>query len=242
MNIADLLKYEKARSSAYRGLAECYHMPSSGLHQTLIELERQLEILGSEASRHITLMQSEWIGRGNEIDDSCVHFARLFVGPYALLAPPYGSVYLDGERQVMGNSTMDVCMRYGNAGLELAAHFKEAPDHIAAELEFMHFLIFKEIEATLRYDMDRAIEYVDQQGAFLKNHLAVWVPLFARHVVENATTDFYKHLARATDLFIKHEYDHILACTSRSCGVEVQESTRGALDTGFMSDGTMGVK
>jgi TorA maturation chaperone TorD len=202
MNIADLLKYEKARSSAYKGLAECYHMPSSGLYKTLIDLERQLEALGSEASPHITLMRSEWIGRGNEIDDLCVDFARLFVGPYALLAPPYGSVYLDGERKVMGNSTMDVRMYYGEAGLDLAADFKEAPDHIAAELEFMHFLIFKEIEATLRYDMDRAIEYVDQQGVFLKNHLAAWGPLFARHVVENATTDFYKHLAGATDFLL----------------------------------------
>ena len=58
----------------------------------------------------------------------------------------------------MGDSTMDVRMRYGDARLELAADFKEAPDHIAAELEFMHFLIFKEIAVTLRYDMDRAIE------------------------------------------------------------------------------------
>jgi TorA maturation chaperone TorD len=141
----------------------------------------------------------------------------------------------------MGNSTMDVRMYYGEAGLDLAADFKEAPDHIAAELEFMHFLIFKEIEATLRYDIDRTIEYVDQQEAFFENHLAVWGPLFARHVVENATTDFYKHLAGATDLFIKHEYDHILACTSRSCGVEVQESTRGDLDTGIVSSGSLEV-
>ncbi|MBW2600841.1 MAG: molecular chaperone TorD family protein [Deltaproteobacteria bacterium] len=222
MNIADLTKYEKARSSAYKGLAECYHMPGSGLNKTLIQLERQLEALGSEASPHITLMRSECIGRGNEIDDLCVDFAKLFVGPYALLAPPYGSVYLDGERKIMGGSTMDVRIRYANAGLELSAHFKEPPDHIAAELEFMHFLIFKEIEATLRYDMDRTIKYLDQQEAFLENHLAAWVPQFARHVVENANTDFYKHLAQATDLFIKHEYDHILACTSRSCDVEIQ--------------------
>jgi TorA maturation chaperone TorD len=235
MNIAELTKYEKARSSAYNRLSECYHMPGIGLHNTLTELERQLKTLGSEAFRYITMMRSEWIGRGNEIDDLCVDFAKLFVGPYALLAPPYGSVYLDSERRVMGSSTMDVHTRYVNAGLEIATHFKEPPDHIAVELEFMHFLIFKEIDATSRNDIDRAIEYVDQQEAFLENHLAAWVPVFARHVVENATTDFYKHLARATDLFIKHEYDHIPGCTSRSCGVEVLESTKEDLDTGIVS-------
>ncbi|MBW1770891.1 MAG: molecular chaperone TorD family protein [Deltaproteobacteria bacterium] len=125
-------------------------MPNNGLHNDLVQLEHYLDALGSEAATHITRMRREWLGRGNEIDDLCVDFARLFVGPYALLAPPYGSVYLDGERKVMGDSTMDVCMRYAEVGLQLADHFKEVPDHIAAELEFIYFLILKEAEAISR--------------------------------------------------------------------------------------------
>jgi TorA maturation chaperone TorD len=241
MNIAELTKYEKARSGAYKGLAECYHMPSSGLYYILIELEHQLEALDSEASPYITLMRSEWVGLGNENNDLRVDFARLFVGPYALLAPPYGSVYLDGERRVMGSSTMDVHTRYLNAGLEIAAHFKEPPDHIAVELEFMHFLVVKEIEAILHSDADVAIKYFDHQEVFLKKHLAAWVPQFVSHVAENATTDFYKHLARATDLFIKQEYNHILVSTSKRGGGEVQESTRTNSVTGFVIDGAIGV-
>ncbi|MFN2356106.1 MAG: molecular chaperone, partial [Desulfopila sp.] len=70
--------------------------------------------------------------------DLLVEYARLFVGPFELLAPPYGSVYLETGRRLMGDSTIAVQHMYTNAGLTLDV--QEAPDHIALELEFMHYL------------------------------------------------------------------------------------------------------
>jgi TorA maturation chaperone TorD len=231
MNVADLLKYETARSGAYKGLAGCYHVPNNGLHNALVELEYHLGTLGSEAATHITLMRSEWLGRGDEIDDLCVDFARLFVGPYTLLAPPYGSVYLDGERKVMGDSTMDVRMRYGEVGLEVAAHFKEAPDHIAAELEFMYFLILKEAEAISHSDFEQALDFLKKQQEFLSLHQALdflkkqqeflslhignWVSEFADRVERNAETQFYKQLARTTKVFVSKDLLENLAESMR---------------------------
>jgi TorA maturation chaperone TorD len=211
MNVADLLKYETARSGAYKGLAGCYHVPNNGLHNALVELEYHLGTLGSEAATHITLMRSEWLGRGDEIDDLCVDFARLFVGPYTLLAPPYGSVYLDGERKVMGDSTMDVRMRYGEVGLEVAAHFKEAPDHIAAELEFMYFLILKEAEAISHSDFEQALDFLKKQQEFL----SLQVSEFADRVERNAETQFYKQLARTTKVFVSKDLLENLAESMR---------------------------
>ena len=63
-------------------------------------------------------------------------FSRLFIGPFKLLAPPYGSIYLDGNSCLMGASTMEVRQLYRNEGLNPV--IKEAPDHIAIELEFMY--------------------------------------------------------------------------------------------------------
>ena len=37
-----------------------------------------------------------------------VDYAALFVGPFELPAPPYGSVYLERSQRVMGDSTMKV--------------------------------------------------------------------------------------------------------------------------------------
>jgi len=89
----------------------------------------------------------------------------------------------------------------------------------------MHFLVFKEVEATLTRHMDRAFEYVDQQSVFIKNHIAVWVPRFVQQVLKNADTGFYKNLALATDLFIKVEHDRFLSLTSGAGGEALQEST-----------------
>src|SRR5210317_1207960 len=55
------------------------------------------------------------------IDDwSEVEFAfnRLFVGPAALEAPPFSSVYLDARGLVMGQTTMDVRQMYAALGLQ----------------------------------------------------------------------------------------------------------------------------
>jgi TorA maturation chaperone TorD len=109
----------------------------------------------------------------------------------------------------MGNSTADVQRRYEEAGLDVATNFKDPPDYIAAELEFMHFLIFKEMEAIDQGDDNSIITGLLRQHCFLKDHLGAWVPEFTGNVADNAKTSFYQNLARATDAFIKDEYHMI---------------------------------
>ncbi|GAB4545487.1 MAG: hypothetical protein Kow0063_39580 [Anaerolineae bacterium] len=140
-----------------------------------------------------------------EIEQLRIDYARLFVGPFELLAPPYGSVYLEGKRRVMGDSTIDARSRYQEAGLDISHDVKEAPDHIAIELEFMYYLIFKEIESFENADFESAMGYLGKQQAFLEEHLGAWATEFADSVEKNAGTDFYQNLARATKVFIQNE-------------------------------------
>jgi TorA maturation chaperone TorD len=206
MEINDLLRREKARRDTYKSLAECYYLPDGDLIIKLKGLERQLGVLGSGALSYAALMRSELQGP-KELKKLAIDFARLFVGPYSLPAPPYGSVYLEGERKIMGDSTLEVQERYRRAGVELSDNFRDVPDHIAAELEFMYFLIFKEIQALENSDVDTAIDYLEKQRAFLREHLGAWVFDFADSIEENAETDFYKNLARATKAFIEQNFD-----------------------------------
>jgi TorA maturation chaperone TorD len=122
------------------------------------------------------------------------------------LATPYGSVYLDGERKMMGGSTLDVRSRYREAGLDTAKNFKDAPDHISAELEFMYYLIFKEIEAFAESDTEAAMGFIQKQKSFLEDHLMAWVPEFAKNIIENAENPFYPNLAKATESFLQENY------------------------------------
>ncbi len=51
-------------------------------------------------------------------------------------APPYASVYLDGEGLVMGRETLAVQAFYQTAGYTISDLKQELPDHLAVELEF----------------------------------------------------------------------------------------------------------
>ncbi len=208
MRLEDFLVREAARSDVYRGLAECYYLPHKGLARRLKELEYQLGCLESGALSHVLLMCSE-VQTGEELEALKVEFAKLFVGPYRLLAPPYGSVYLEGERKVMGNSTMNVIEHYRNVGLDIADNFLDAPDHIAVELEFMHFLVYREVEDIQKNEFEAAIELFNNQKLFLETHLGAWVQDFCPAVEQQAKKDFYHHLAVATRLFVAEEMENI---------------------------------
>lgn len=204
MEVEMFVRHEAIRSEIYQLLAECYYPPDEALPGKISDLVEKLGLVCPQV-RHDINRGGKEILKADNIEELKVDHAGLFVGPYTLLAPPYGSVYLEPERRIMGNSTMDVVDRYRKAGLIAATDFKDAPDHITAELEFMHFLIFKEMEATSQGDVNNIITHFLNQQSFLNDHLGAWVSEFTGKVVENATTAFYQNLARATDGFIKED-------------------------------------
>ena len=200
---------QNLRLDAYRLLADGYHRPEQSLLDNLVKLETCMEQVCSEAGKYINHMQVDITSMDGSANLE-VDYARLFMGPFNVLAPPYGSVYMESERRVMGASTVDVQKRYQAAGLDVATGFKDAPDHIAAELEFMHFLIFKAMEAANQGGVNRMVNCLLTQQSFLEAHLGSWVSDFAGNVVDNAKTSFYQNLARATEAFIKDDY-HIIS-------------------------------
>ena len=135
MEREEFLRREKVRCESYRLLAQCYYLPDEELIEAL---EHSKELARWRRGGG----ESTWAV--DDLDSLKVDYTRLFLGPYLLLAPPYGSLYLENTRTVMGDSTMDAKQRYQEAGLDLT--LKEAPDHVAIELEFMYYLIYREIE------------------------------------------------------------------------------------------------
>ena len=201
-------------------LADSYYLPEQSLLDGLVKLEMCMEQVCSAARKYVNKMQAD-IERRDGLEYLKVDHARLFVGPFNLMAPPYGSVYLEGERRVMGASTADVQERYKAAGLDMSVDFKDAPDHIAAELEFMHFLIFKEIKASSQSDVNGIVTSLLNQQSFLEIHLGAWVSEFAANVIDNAKTSFYRNLARATEAFLGYDYQKISSVlTSRQSSSE----------------------
>ena len=204
MKTDDFLAHEQFRMDIYRLLADCFHLPNENLKQNWVRLSSTMDTFCEEAAQHALVKKNDLEGM-DDLDSLKIDYARLFVGPYTLAAPPYGSVYLEGKRLVMGNSTVDAQKRYRKAGLNIAEEFKEAPDHITVELEFMHFLIFKEIEAASNSNIEAFGNYLREQQSFLEDHLGAWQSEFTDNVIANSDTEFYKVLAKTTNIFVKQD-------------------------------------
>ncbi len=202
------LHHEAKRRDAYKLLSDCYHLPEPQTLKNVAELREALSTTCVQAAEQFASVS----GEESRVEQLKVDHARLFVGPFQLLAPPYGSVYLDGKgRRLIGDSTVDVKQRYSQAGLGTGETFKEAPDHIAIELEFLYYLVFKELEAMTNSDVESALRYLATQQSFLRDHLGIWVTEFADAVERNASTGFYRNLAGATRAFVRQDLDSISA-------------------------------
>ena len=208
MSDSDLILHETARMDIYKGLSTCYYFPDRRLNAQLDVLVNQLAFMGSNALSCAVMMRSD-LGPDDNLEPLKVEFARLFVGPYRLAAPPYGSIYLEGKQRIMGDSTVDVRNRYLDSGLAIAETFKDAPDHIAAELEYMYYLVTNEIEAIHSEKLDESFESLQKQKSFLTDHLGAWIVDFSRTAERSTNQEFYRNLAKATKIFVTEDLDYL---------------------------------
>jgi TorA maturation chaperone TorD len=195
----------KNRADLCRFLAACYYEPSQifveeKLFDSMAAAARAVSPeLGASARRLGGLFLSE----GHE--KLLIDYSRLFLGPNSILAQPYGSVWLDREKKLMQDSSVEVLELYEEAGFELAEDFRELPDHIAAELEFLYLLIYREAEAQATEDSSKAEAGRKLRDRFLNAHLGRWIVPFTRAVEAGAQVDFYKELASLTRGFVEAE-------------------------------------
>ncbi len=60
---------------------------------------------------------------------------------------PYETEYTTPDALYKAHQLADIAGFYRAFGLEMSTENRERPDHLAAELEFMHFLALKEAQA-----------------------------------------------------------------------------------------------
>ncbi len=111
MESKEFLFQENYRRDAYKLLADCYYPPDEELIEILRSLDKSKGNLFSGIAESASLT--------SDIEALRIDYSRLFIGPYRLLAPPYGSVYLENTRRVMGISTLDVRNKYADEGLRI---------------------------------------------------------------------------------------------------------------------------
>jgi DMSO reductase family type II enzyme chaperone len=97
----------------------------------------------------------------------------------------------------------DIAGFYRAFGFNIGGKVRERPDHISAELEFMHILTLKEAYAAEKGVAERVEICVEAQRKFLQEHLGQWLGLLAESLARSAEEGPYLSLARFAAAFVE---------------------------------------
>lgn len=188
------LEAAKARSGLY-ALFCLLTAPLEGWQVDWLQrrLRRVAKVLGSRLAFPgigAGLLDLRQALRGAAVPELVVEHERL-----DRLAPPYESHYRNPDGLLMGVTAGDVIRFYREAGLTTDAGWRDLPDHLWAELEFMAYLAEQEAACWQRNLLPLADRWLALEERFLKEHLTRWVPAYAARVRQAEPLGFYLGVA-----------------------------------------------
>jgi TorA maturation chaperone TorD len=203
-----------ARSLIYSTLSLCYVCPEERVYASIaaggwIRGVREASRLLDENifDDHLRAIEQAISGIGEDEQQAMAReYKRLFTDAFPhVIAPPYGSFYLEKNGLVSAKATSEVLHFYHEAGFTLKEDLRDLPDHITHELEFMGILASEEGQAM----GNEKIKLEEIQMNFLSRFILPWVPAFCNTVVEHSRYPFYHHLGNLTKEFINFEKNYL---------------------------------
>ncbi|MDR2869101.1 MAG: Tat proofreading chaperone DmsD [Deferribacteraceae bacterium] len=166
-----------------------YHSPASSnslpVHE-LLASDIQWPISANDA---LTLIQ-----KGLQARDSMnAAYEELFIGTGSLMAPPWGSVYLDKENLMSGDSLMELKAFLRKTAIQLDTGMNEPEDHIG----LLFFMV-----AVLANAKDKA--HLEE---LLREHVLTWAYRYFELLQQHATHPFYEGAAKLGAITIKNWQD-----------------------------------
>jgi DMSO reductase family type II enzyme chaperone len=202
-------KSAAARSRTYELFARLFEYPDEAFGEAIRSGELAEKVRETLDALDPALLEgSDWEAlrnAGEEDDDLAVEYTRLFdVGASGPPCPLYGGLY-GGARM----KTMEETVRfYNHFGLTLAESPREMPDHITTELEFLHFLAFREVE-TLQSGGDPG-PFRRAQRDFAARHPGRWIPMLRERVEAQDPMPFFRELVSQLARFLAHDQNRLV--------------------------------
>jgi TorA maturation chaperone TorD len=130
-------------------------------------------------------------------------YTRLFIGPAALAAPPWESVYTTQEKILFHEATLEVRRFYYKRNFLPTGYPNVADDHIAIELDFMYRLAAKTLESHTSEATEEVLALVADQRDFLTGHLLKWSGRYAEALGSTKAGPLYPAAARFANFFLR---------------------------------------
>jgi putative dimethyl sulfoxide reductase chaperone len=202
-----------ARNTLYNVLATGFMYPEEHVCDWLLKgewlewMNGALHALGAQDAVGYCSVRKLFSNPDNRADN-CLKMAReytrLFItGIPSVVAPPYGSVYMD-HTGLHGKSTTEVARFYQKAGFGLQQNVLEPQDHIGHELEFLGVLTAQEAE--VREQGQDVSGLLALQEEFLGRFVLPWASHFCDLVSKSAKIALYAHLADVTKKLLSLEH------------------------------------
>jgi DMSO reductase family type II enzyme chaperone len=179
-----------ARSALYQLLSAAFLYPENGTLTGMREGVYRAMPLASKLEWRRVEGTLQRLGRHLQATDEeqILHdYLDVFGHTTSPDCPPYEGEY--GQAHIFQKSHVlaDLQGFYKAFGVEISPVFKDRPDHLSVELEFMHLLALKEAYALLHQHDDDKVEVCQRaQESFLAMHLAPWAISFALMVAKKA--------------------------------------------------------
>ncbi|OOF43334.1 DMSO reductase maturation protein DsmD [Rodentibacter trehalosifermentans] len=163
--------YYEPQTPQIRGILDFFRQPN-----WIKEWEIPLDVKTSEK---ITALITQGLTQ-----DISEQYQRLFIGPNELPAPPWGSVYLDPESVIFGNSQLALRDFLRHHQIAFQAQQDEPEDHIGLMLM---------LAAYLAENRPHLI------AEFLREHLLIWALHFFKQLAKVENAPFYQGIALLTE-------------------------------------------
>ncbi|WP_434512501.1 TorD/DmsD family molecular chaperone [Desulfitobacterium sp. AusDCA] len=132
----------------------------------------------------------------NAQEELYTDYMRLFIGPGKVLVPLWESAYMNEDRLLFQKETLEVRKAYLKYNLMSPKFGQEPDDHLGLELDFLYELSKQAVENYYEENIEDIRYILEDQKAFLEEHLKKWVPLVSEKLINYAQTMYFRGLGR----------------------------------------------
>ena len=195
-----------ARSALYRLLSQALVYPSQ---EVVADLEEADLPQAQQAAAHLPAQVAPLLAalfeqlQATDAAQLQAGHRHVFSHIMSLDCPPCETFYTARHIFQESQELSDIGGFFRAFGLEMAD--KERLDHISVELEFMHFLTYKEAYALIHHGPAKARLCREVQRKFMRDHLSRWALQFARRLAQKAGGGYFGCVASLTQAFLAAE-------------------------------------